>query len=103
MIESAGTCSQCRWHDTLYKTHCMQYVKMPIYSGTTASNSKGKVLHSLKRVTQQPLEQSKISCIELTQQFMWVRGSGASDGALVCIDRDFHDHVTLPGLLPPVV
>jgi hypothetical protein len=38
----------------------------------TASKSEGKVLGSLKRVTQQPLEQSQISCIELSQQFLWV-------------------------------
>ena len=52
------------------RSQIVQNVEMPIGGGTTDSSSEGKVLRSLERIAQQPLEQPYVHIFELTQQFM---------------------------------
>src|SRR5260370_41959519 len=56
MVEPAFPHTKCRRHDTLDETSAVQNLHMPIHGGTTATCCKGKVLRSLQRITQQPLE-----------------------------------------------
>jgi hypothetical protein len=56
VVEPARTRPECSRRNPLDESQIVQQVEMSIGGGTADSRSKGKVLRSLERITQQPLE-----------------------------------------------